>query len=90
MTAVPDAIRIVVLSEVPPHHASLPTTTTNINIRPTETVVLHAHKRAKGHASNRASGKGTCETHPLCAKANLTGDCCPAGNGLDLGCCAGL
>lgn len=50
-------------------------------------VSKHAHKKI---APKRASGKGTCETHPLCAKANLTGDCCPAGNGLNLGCCAGL
>ena len=39
------------------------------------------------HSSTGSQSGGTCESHPRCAKLELTGDCCPSPNGLSLDCC---
>merc|ERR1712232_550742 len=35
------------------------------------------------------SSAASCDQHPACAKAGMTGDCCPTQEGMKLGCCNG-
>jgi endoglucanase Acf2 len=45
---------------------------------------------SKGGGSPGKSGGGTCNSHPVCAKAGLVGECCPTPEGFSLACCGGI
>jgi hypothetical protein len=45
---------------------------------------------SKGGGSPGKSGGETCNSHPVCAKAGLVGECCPTPEGFSLACCGGI